>query len=703
MTGLRRLPFRVRPLPDEPLDSWLETMAAAHRVTLGQMLTGLGLAGPHAASDDQRYSEGRLNRWLFQLTDDQLERLTHTTGLPAATLQAMTRSTFAASVTTYTAQGRLSIHCPTAGTQGRFCPECLLDSEGRWRLSWTYAFVSVCPRHKRVLSDICPTCGTPPRARPQPRHRIPRPGHCHNRPTNATVPRQRCDTDLREETGRLEASPDMLAAQRAQFATISQGLGRFGMYRETPQSATVVMEDLRTIARIAVRALLRGDDIDTGDIPAHTLHEALTEENALRRERPRTSALAAVGASLAVQAVQDTGRLFELLHRRIPLSAVFDRHSIQLKLTVAKSRGLKMRHLTRIQHLIPPPQSSPEKRAQRLPAQLWPDWAARLRVPKTDRELTAAALSAAVLIAGTRLSHADALEYLGSTLDPIRVREVTRLLRSDDPDSNLLLPIARLAVYLDAEHTPIDYARRRTLDYEMLLSADRWKQIALRTNIHPGGDLRIRQSRLLLYSWLSGNHPSQAPETFRPRSAADIGAARTLDGSISLNVAEELLTVAEEFLQAHRIDEPVRWSPPSMVANWSAIVDDAERSAVWPVKQPAREQVRKAFTFDELVEEYRSGRSLKELARIAGVGRSVMGRVLREAGLQLRPPHAPRSVVMNDHYIRDQYQRGSSLAELATELGCAETTVANRLRSLDVPLRPRGTRPREPEAVATAG
>ncbi|GAA1227052.1 MULTISPECIES: TniQ family protein [Microbacterium] len=695
MTELRRLPFRVRPMPDEPLDSWLETMAAAHGVTFGQMIVALGLSGPAAVEQDQHYSVGRLNRWSFHLDEGPLERLIHTTGLSADCLQAMTRSAFASTVTKYTLKGRLSIQCPTAGTQGRFCPECLLDSGGRWRLSWTYAFVSMCPRHRRVLSDICPSCGEAPRARPQPMYLVPRPGCCHNRPHRAADPRQRCGADLRDETGRVEASTGMLAAQRAQFATISQGVGRFGMYRDNPQAAPLVMEDLRTIARIAVRALVNGEDIDAGDIPSATLGKALDEDGILRKERPRTSALAALGASLAFQAVQDPDRLFKLLHGRIPPSAVFDQHSLQLKVSVARSRGLNMRHLTHIQHLVPPPPSGAKERARKLPAQIWPEWAAQLRIPKTDPELAAAAVSTAVMIAGTRLSHVEALEMLGSPLPRHRVRDTTRLLRDTDPAKNLLLPIARLAIYLDAENPPIDYARRRALDYASLLPAVDWNAIAARVNTRRGGAPRLRQIRLLLYSWLSGNHPDQAPQLFRPHSAAEVTNARELAASLSHELELELLNVARRFLEAHRINEPVRWSPPLDVADWNPTVDDAERTARWPVNQPAREHLRTTFTFSELVDEYRSGRALKDLASDSGVGRSVISRVLKEAGIELRPAHAPRQVVVDDDRIRVDYQNGRTLEAIARELGCSESTVARRLRLLDVQLRARGGRTKD--------
>ena len=690
MTDLRRLPFRVRPLPDEPLDSWLETMAASNGVTFGQMIAALGLSGPAAVPEDQHYSAGRLNRWMFHLDDGPMGRLTTTTGLPATELQAMTRSAFAATVTKYTLKGRLSIQCPTAGTKGRFCPECLLDAAGRWRLSWTYAFVAACPRHRRVLSDICPTCGTPPRARTQPLYLVPDPGHCYNRPRDAADPRERCGTDLREETGCVEASAGMLAAQRAQYATISQGLGRFGVYQDNPQPASRVMEDLRTLARLAVRALVNGDDIDTGDIPPAALTAALSEEGIIRQERPRTSALAAVGATLAFGALQDFDRLSELLHQRIPPSAVFDRHTMQLRLAVTRSRGMNMRHLTRIQHLVPPPPDGASQRARKLPAQLWPTWVAQMPLQNTDPELAASALSTAVVIAGTRLSHADALDLLGSRLVPKRVRGATRQLHDDDPVKDLLLPIGRLAAHLDTANPPIDYGRRRTLDYSSLLPAREWGEIAARVNIHPGGAPRLRQVRLLLYSWLCGNHPSQAPEIFLPRTAADTDAVRTMHASLTPPLETELMAVAQRFLRALGIEEPVRWNPPLSIAVWNTAICDVEQQATWPVRQPARAQVRTTFTADELVEEYRRGRSLKQLAGDAGVGRSVVGRVLKGTGLALRPAHASRRHDIDDQALRTEYESGRTLEELAHQFGCGESTVARRLRSVGVQLRPRG-------------
>lgn len=44
-----------------------------------------------------------------------------------------------------------------------FCPQCLAaDSIPYFRLSWRYAFSTVCPIHHSLLTDQCPQCGRPP-------------------------------------------------------------------------------------------------------------------------------------------------------------------------------------------------------------------------------------------------------------------------------------------------------------------------------------------------------------------------------------------------------------------------------------------------------------------------------------------------------------------------------------------------------------
>lgn len=97
------------------------------------------------------------------------------------------------------------------------------------------------------------------------------------------------------------------------------------------------------------------------------------------------------------------------------------------------------------------------------------------------------------------------------------------------------------------------------------------------------------------------------------------------------------------------------------------------------------------FTYDELVAHYRSGQSLQDLADIAHVGRPVIGRALRDAGVALRPAHAPERFNIDDQHLKELYERKQlTLSDLALQFGCTESTIARRLRAQDAEMRPPG-------------
>ena len=131
---VRVLPFRVRPLPDEPFDSWLEKMAATYGATMNEMACALGLIEQQEGVAVSA-TAWMADSWATALTDEQASRLEASTGIPADQFQEMTRMRFAHHAIRYTRRGRISSQCPAAGTAGRYCPECLVDSGGRWRMS----------------------------------------------------------------------------------------------------------------------------------------------------------------------------------------------------------------------------------------------------------------------------------------------------------------------------------------------------------------------------------------------------------------------------------------------------------------------------------------------------------------------------------------------------------------------------------------
>src|SRR3546814_9803886 len=108
--------------------------------------------------------------WATTLTADQASRLEASTGIPTDQFHEMTRMRFARHAIRFTRQGRISAQCPAAGTTGRYCPECLVDSGGRWRMSWQFPFGFACARHRRLLVDRCRACDRPTRQRRSEEH-----------------------------------------------------------------------------------------------------------------------------------------------------------------------------------------------------------------------------------------------------------------------------------------------------------------------------------------------------------------------------------------------------------------------------------------------------------------------------------------------------------------------------------------------------
>jgi hypothetical protein len=44
------------------------------------------------------------------------------------------------------------------GGDSLVCPHCLAEPPGYWRVSWKFAFVFACPKHRCLLSETCPDC-----------------------------------------------------------------------------------------------------------------------------------------------------------------------------------------------------------------------------------------------------------------------------------------------------------------------------------------------------------------------------------------------------------------------------------------------------------------------------------------------------------------------------------------------------------------
>lgn len=677
---LRRLPHVIMPLPDEPFDSWVEFMAYDYGATIREMARALGLvdrsglpaAGPQSA-----------RMWSTRLEVEQLRNLELTTGRKADEYSAMTRTVFAAHAIRLTSRGRISAFCPSTGVAARYCPECLADSGGRWRLSWQFPFGFACLRHRRLLVDVCPECGQPPRLVGHPLTLVPQPAHCHNRPVvpNGDV-RARCGANLSASAKFVLADSATREAQRAILRVVASGVGDFGIYADLRPSTIQVLSDMTLLSRAARQALVAGEHFEW--MPA-TNADAITSQqrNGKVELRPATAEEVAIGNTVAVEALKDSARVADLVRGRVGTHTAFDQYSPPLREHLSRALGRRTRPTTTLQ-IISRTAVDPPVRAARLPAVLWPEWTARLAPRRLDAEIAGGALAAAVVLAGTRLTHGAAIKLLDPDAKGRQVSHVMRSLGRHAPEADTVRAIARLAALVDEAAVQINFARRRAIDYSGILPRDEWREICHRENVLPGSDHRWQSARAHLYALASGNRLARAPfadeagfptlsELSKFRAGMPVGVSVALEASVM------------GFLGSRDIDEPVSWMPSIEAVGLEAEASCSDEGS-WPRARPAQS----AVDAGRAVAAYSSGRSVEEIADDQGVARQTVGRVLASEGITTR--RGRRRVAIDPDWLRKRYLVDRrTILELAAEVGVTRTTINRHLEAAGIPRRARGS------------
>lgn len=246
---VRTLPIRVRPLPGEGLDSWLETTGARLEVKLGQLVAAL--------SPPRSPSVGRVNdvthRWTVSLHASEADLLSAATGIAAADLHAMTLARFdGTALLIDRARHQINRRRLWGRQRGsRFCPQCPAENGGRWLLTWRLGWSFACLHHQCLLADVCSSCGRMQRQYPYAAHCIPRPGRCMNTrvPGAAGPSSERCGFPLSEVSAPQLASDHLaLTLQRTLLLGIEQGCISFGVYGDKPPRVSMVLSDMGSLA-----------------------------------------------------------------------------------------------------------------------------------------------------------------------------------------------------------------------------------------------------------------------------------------------------------------------------------------------------------------------------------------------------------------------------------------------------------------------
>lgn len=594
MTGVRSLPIRVAPLPGEAIDSWLE--AIAHRT--GTPFVDLD----KALRRDDSTAAGRVrrpSRWPMHLRPNDVDAIAAAADLPAAVVEAMTLARYdGVALSLNGRKGRAAAGLPWGrGRRSRYCPDCLADSGGRWQLQWRLGCVFACTEHHCLLADTCPRCESVQRCSRPLREVIPSPGRCPHRSADTTRPRglTRCGGDLTSApVMRLRPDHPAIRAQQRVLDVLTAGRGTFGVYADRPFGARVVLADLHAIAS---RVLAYGTAEEIAERVPADLADALARiPSAPAPEAPalRRSELSGAGWAIATAVAVTTaitvldrpdiagagGALRWLVHggRRLgrPVAAGTmcewgsATSTTLAAIQLAALRPLFVRAVDQLRYrsaaaLPSYPSTSAvavDAAGQRIPTLLWPEWSLRFTVAPCSPAQVRPALSVALMLVGTTGRLGEAADRLGSAVRADGVTRTLACLRNAPRWDDSLIALTRLADHLAAEPPPIDYDRRRRLDYRALLPDELWHKICRRTGTPPGAGQKSDFARCLLFERLSGLPASRSP--FLAAADYDVRAKRAeFPRALTPALATPLGEAARRFLDDHGLgEEPVYWHPP---------------------------------------------------------------------------------------------------------------------------------------------
>jgi hypothetical protein len=585
--GVRTLPIHLEPVDGEALDSWLEALCRQMGCTWGDFAEAVGLTPPPRGI--------RTPTWLIRLTPTEATQVYAATGTPIQTLHSMTLASLdGTGLGLLPATRALDRSFPWSRFRfSRYCPECLQSNGGRWQLFWRSGWAFACVEHCCLLVDECLACGHRLRGHVGHAELVPEGQRCSNAAAHATgrAP-ERCGADLAAApTVRLGQGHPTIAAQHLIRQVIDSGAATFGIYHDHTTTAVGALADIRAVAG-RILASATADDwrrVLTADLDAayaaaqqRSRASAVSHEPKPGRAAPAHAVTAAAGvtAALAILNVADVqaaaGAMQWLVTSNRDHGRKVDRGTVAswgkgatAVLTAAqlvacgpyefRNTELRYRAGTPMPTRPAHDKNSATKLAAKMPALVWPAWVLRLTPPRLDFQHMSAGLAAAVLLVSSRVSFDEAIGLLGRHLNTQALSHVLRRLQSDPCWNDIRRAIIVVAEYLDTHTCLIDYQRRRTLDYTVLLPEATWRDFCAAARIKCT-DNSLHLARTHLYAMLSGNPVRHAPGYLdNPNFAAAVAA---YPARLTPVAAEALQSAAHEFLHRAGIAEPLTWQPP---------------------------------------------------------------------------------------------------------------------------------------------
>ena len=580
--ALRTLPIRIRPLPGESLDSWLETIAGRLDTSWGDLVEGIGLASRH----EQRRRD-YVAAALRGLSVSQLAAVSHSTGVDGNVVQSMTFSALLGQATG--SAGPSSVSAPPnsllwlRGFRSRYCARCLGETGGRWLLWWRLRWAFACERHRCLLQDLCPDCQRTQRTEPAPSGLVPRPGRCTRRMPNANGrSAARCGGELSSADSLvLDLEHPALRAQSAILQSLETGTADFGVYGQSPVTFAELIADF---AAVGGRVLAYASPTELNEVlPAdivgnHVEAFGASSDRTLARvtaESPVSATALAAAATWLTLAPPTTRGAADRLRWLIESNR---KHGVAVRASSlgwgrsvsAVVRGVQLAALESF--LVPsdqlryrlacriPSANLSDSVTERLPTLLWASWSLPLRCPGIGYPELRAGLSAAIALVGARRPLADIVTALGSTVTARGTLRVLQRLGASPRWVETRRAITTYADQLKDHPPPIDYRRRRLLCCSGLLPDAVWERLSGYVGFGSGRGLRLRLVRSWLFERLTTLPAEQSPWSI---ASADFqNRLSTMSLWMTAELIDSLDEYALQFLSDNGIHgEPVRWRP----------------------------------------------------------------------------------------------------------------------------------------------
>lgn len=231
----RTLPLRLSRAGDEGVDSWVAAQARRHDVSFADLVECFALATRHGLS------------WWLWLPQQAQQYVAEVSGLAPDDLRAMTFHRYLDETVAGGDVGEWKSALWIRSSGSRFCPDCLRDNEGRWRLPWRLNWHFACLEHRRLLIQECPRCHRPQRCGLPPARHVPVPGvQCHS----GYAAHVACTEDLSGYPGEtLPQDSPILLAQRRIDDLLRGRESELMLYGPAQCSASMALRDLKVLAR----------------------------------------------------------------------------------------------------------------------------------------------------------------------------------------------------------------------------------------------------------------------------------------------------------------------------------------------------------------------------------------------------------------------------------------------------------------------